>query len=41
LKTNPDSEIKSEVHYEYYHIIEGKVTRWNSFKKTRQFEPVK
>jgi hypothetical protein len=31
--TNPDSEIDSEVYYEYYHIIEGKVTQWNQFKK--------
>ena len=32
--TNPDSEIDSEVIYEYYHIVEGKVTQWNQFKKT-------
>jgi hypothetical protein len=32
--TNPDSEIDSEVFYEYYHIIDGKVTQWNQFKKT-------
>lgn len=32
--TNPDSEIDSEIIYEYYHIVEGKVTQWNQFKKT-------
>ena len=32
--TNPDSEIDSEVFYEYYHIVDNKVTQWNSFKKT-------
>jgi len=32
--TNPDSEIDSEIYYEYYHIIDGKVTAWNQFKKT-------
>ena len=32
--TNPDSEIDSEIIYEYYHIVEGKVTFWNQFKKT-------
>ncbi|MFB1040108.1 MAG: hypothetical protein QMC35_06575 [Polaribacter sp.] len=32
--TNPDSEIDSEVIYEYYHIVDEKVTQWNQFKKT-------
>jgi hypothetical protein len=32
--TNPDSEIDSEVIYEYYHIVDKKVTQWNQFKKT-------
>ena len=32
--TSPDSEIDSEVFYEYYHIVDNKVTQWNSFKKT-------
>ena len=32
--TDPDSEIDSEVYYEYYHIVDGKVTEWNQFKKT-------
>ena len=32
--TSPDSEIDSEVFYEYYHIVNNKVTQWNSFKKT-------
>jgi hypothetical protein len=31
--TNPDSKIDSEIFYEYYHIIEGKVVSWNSFRK--------
>ena len=29
-----DSEIDSEVIYEYYHIVDGKVTGWSQFKKT-------
>ena len=32
--TSPDSEIDSEVIYEYYHILDGKVTIWSQFKKT-------
>lgn len=32
--TDPDSDIDSEVYYEYYHIVDGKVTQWNQFKKT-------
>ena len=32
--TDPDSDIDSEVYYEYYHIVNGKVTQWNQFKKT-------
>lgn len=32
--TSPDSEIDSEVIYEYYHIVDGKVTSWSQFKKT-------
>tara|TARA_B110000037_G_scaffold46905_1_gene57500 strand:+ start:418 stop:954 length:537 start_codon:yes stop_codon:yes gene_type:complete len=32
--TDPDSEIYSEIYYEYYHIVDGKVTQWNQFKKT-------
>ncbi len=31
--TNPDSKIDSEVFYEYYHIVNGKVVSWNSFRK--------
>ena len=31
--TNPDSKIDSEIFYEYYHIVEGKVVSWNSFRK--------
>jgi hypothetical protein len=34
INKNPDSEISSEVYYEYYHIVDGKVTEWNSFKKS-------
>ena len=32
--TNPESEIDSEIIYEYYHIVDGKVTSWSQFKKT-------
>ena len=32
--TDPDSEIDSEIYYEYYHIVDRKVTQWNQFKKT-------
>lgn len=32
--SNPDSEIASEIIYEYYHIVDGKVTSWSQFKKT-------
>lgn len=32
--TDPDSDIDSDVYYEYYHIVDGKVTQWNQFKKT-------
>jgi hypothetical protein len=31
--TNPNSKIDSEIFYEYYHIIDGKVVSWNSFRK--------
>ena len=30
---NPDSKIDSEIFYEYYHIVGGKVVSWNSFRK--------
>jgi hypothetical protein len=32
--TDPDSDIDSEIYYEYYHFVDGKVTQWNQFKKT-------
>jgi len=32
--TDPDSDIDSELYYEYYHIVDGKVTQWNQFKKS-------
>jgi len=32
--SSPDSEIDSEIIYEYYHIVNGKVTSWSQFKKT-------
>ena len=32
--SNPDSEIASEIIYEYYHIVDAKVTSWSQFKKT-------
>ena len=32
--TDPESDIDSEIYYEYYHIVDGKVTQWNQFKKT-------
>ena len=32
--TNPESEIDSEIIYEYYHIVDGKVMSWSQFKKT-------
>jgi hypothetical protein len=31
--TNPESEIDSEIFYEYYHIVDKKVVSWNSFRK--------
>ena len=31
--TNPDSKIDSEIFYEYYHFVDGKVVSWNSFRK--------
>ena len=31
--TNPDSELESEVFYEFYHIVDGKIQEWSQFKR--------
>ena len=28
-----DDEVVNEIFYEYYHVVDGKVVSWNSFRK--------